>query len=205
MDRGHGGICIVGAPISAARAAYGMGPIPAPRYTPLRWFSGDGPIGDFMTNEQGAAGHHASAATHHGHAMRFHLDSARHYQVGKDYAHAAHQALVAHGHALRAIDHGNAATRDESGRGAPPASFLDARKTPRDGALYHAAAAEHHQQAEIHHGKAATHAAANDLSQEAEESLQAHHHAHEAMFYGDEAARHHVEHYGRAGPTAELL
>jgi hypothetical protein len=71
-----------------------------------------------MTAEDRAARHHASAATHHRHAMQFHREASHHYQIGKDYARAAHQALVAHGHTLKAIDHWQQAINDYSERGA---------------------------------------------------------------------------------------
>ena len=58
-----------------------------------------------MTLEQRAAANHTAAATHHIYARQFHLVAARHYQIGSDYAHAAYQALIAHGHTLRAMDH----------------------------------------------------------------------------------------------------
>jgi hypothetical protein len=32
----------------------------------------------------------------------------------------------------------------------------------------------------------------------------AHRHAHHSVFHGDEAAMHHVEHYGKSHPTAEI-
>ena len=38
--------------------------------------------------------------------MRYHLEASRQYQVVNDRAHAEHEALVAHEHALKAIDRG---------------------------------------------------------------------------------------------------
>ena len=53
------------------------------------------------------AEHHASAATHHEQAARYHREASRHFEVGKDFSHAAHQSIVAHGHTLEAVKRGN--------------------------------------------------------------------------------------------------
>ena len=42
--------------------------------------------------------HHLAAADHHESAALHHRNASKHYQEG-DHAHAAHQALIAHGHA----------------------------------------------------------------------------------------------------------
>jgi hypothetical protein len=150
--------------------------------------------------------------------MHYHREASKHYEIGKDYAHAAHQALLAHGHALRAVDRAKEAgdyyaARD--GRAEKPAAvslFLEKRleaagasRADLSGAARHIVAAEHHEQAARHHGEASKH---NDLANYA---LAAHDvrvaqgYAQHALFEGDEAAKHHVEHYGKSGPTAELL
>jgi len=54
--------------------------------------------------------HHLAAADHHEHAARHHRLASKHYEE-RDYAHAAHQALIAHGHTQQAIRHGNEATK----------------------------------------------------------------------------------------------
>lgn len=54
--------------------------------------------------------HHEAAATHHEQAAWHHREASRHYG-DKDYAHAAHEALIAHGHTQQAIRHGNEATK----------------------------------------------------------------------------------------------
>jgi hypothetical protein len=41
--------------------------------------------------------HHNAAAVHHEQAALHHREASRHY-AEKDYAQAAHQALIAHGH-----------------------------------------------------------------------------------------------------------
>lgn len=72
------------------------------------------------------------------------------------------------------------------------------------GFQHHAAAADHHEQATGHHRAAAEHCAAMEYVLAAHEAQRAHDHAQLAVFHGDEAAKHHVEHYGRAAPTAEI-
>ncbi len=54
--------------------------------------------------------HHVAAAEEHEKAALHHRRASQHY-AEKDYAHAAHQALIAHGHTQRAIRHGNEATK----------------------------------------------------------------------------------------------
>jgi hypothetical protein len=121
-----------------------------------------------MTVTQSAAEHHADAAMHHGQAASFHRSASRHYQVGKDYAHAAHQALSAHGHALRASEHGQAARELYAAQeGSPlpryltrasvqPVSTALSAPAVLDGPAHHAAAAAHHEAARRHHAQAGT-------------------------------------------------
>ncbi len=54
--------------------------------------------------------HHLAAAEHHERAAQHHRQASIHYE-GKDHAHAAHQALIAHGHAQQAVRHANEATK----------------------------------------------------------------------------------------------
>jgi hypothetical protein len=54
--------------------------------------------------------HHEAAVSHHEQAAWRHREASRNY-AEKDYAHAAHQALIAHGHTQQAIRHGNEATK----------------------------------------------------------------------------------------------
>ena len=54
--------------------------------------------------------HHLAAADHHEQAARHHRQASQHYEE-KDHAHAAHQALIAHGHTQPAVRHGNEATK----------------------------------------------------------------------------------------------
>jgi hypothetical protein len=127
--------------------------------------------------------------------------------------------LVAHGHALQALDHGNEAGKyfaEHDGTVLPkysesvprfPAKSLETAGTVQtnlSGAEHHAAAADHHEQAARHHGQASKHCDAKDYVLAAHEALIAHGHAQHSVFHGDEAAKHHVEHYGKSGPTAEI-
>jgi hypothetical protein len=173
-----------------------------------------------MTAKNGATEHHTSAAFHHGQAAQFHHEASKHYQTGKDYAHAAHQALIARGHALHAIDRGNEARKyyaEHNGNALPsspqpvlhfPMKSLEATATGHpglDGAEHHATAALHHEQAARHHGQAAKHYEQKEDALAAHEAQIADDHARRSVFHGDEAAKHHVEHYGKSGPTAEIL
>jgi hypothetical protein len=172
-----------------------------------------------MTAKHRAAEHHASAAIHHEQAVRYHREASRHYQTGKDYAHAAHQALVAHGHALLAIDRGTEASKyyaEHDGNTLPkypapvprfPAESLETPETMQtnlSGAEHHVAAADHHEQAAQHHRLASKHCDGKDYAMAVQEAQIAHRHAQHSVFNGNEAAKHHVEHYGKSGPTAEI-
>ena len=169
-----------------------------------------------MTATIGPEAHHAAAARHHEQAAQFHREASRHYQVGKDYAHAAHKALTAHGHALRALEQGKVAGDwygPQAGKKLPGAD----RQTPSatasttldqpiklSEAARHLVAADHHQAAQQHHGQAETHANAEHYVRAAHETRHALDHAKHALFHGDEAALHHMEHYG-SHPSAEIV
>ncbi|MGO8917924.1 MAG: hypothetical protein ACLQJR_18640 [Stellaceae bacterium] len=56
------------------------------------------------------AEHHTAAAEHHEQAASHHRLASKHY-AEKDYAHAAQQALIAHGRSQQAVRHGNEATK----------------------------------------------------------------------------------------------
>jgi hypothetical protein len=53
--------------------------------------------------------HHAAAARHHEEAAVLHRQASEFY-ANKDYARAARQSLVAHGHTRKAVDHSHEAT-----------------------------------------------------------------------------------------------
>jgi len=160
-----------------------------------------------------APSHHAEASFHHGQAAQYHREAGHHYLLGKDYAHAAHQALLARGHTLLAIRHGHQAAqlyaKYQAGTPAAPIGFakyagagMEAMKADLSIAEHHELAAAQHEAAASHHREALKHEAAEAAAKEAET---AHRHAHQAVFHGDEAAMHHIEHYSKAGPSAELV
>jgi hypothetical protein len=172
-----------------------------------------------MTETHRAAEHHIKAAAHHMQASRYHRESSRHYEIGKDYAHAAHQALVAHGHALRALRSGNDArlhyaTHHLSNvtRAADPVApavrapleIVGSAPAALSAAEHHAAAATHHEQAARHHTEAARLAGNEKDAAAGHEAQTAHRHVHYSVFHDDEAAMHHVEHYGKSGQSAEI-
>ena len=89
--------------------------------------------GTAMTGSREQSAHHTAAVEHHQQAARFHREAARHYQTGKDYAHAAHQALTAHGHALRALEHGQAASTSYAAHEGSPLPTYLSRSTGESG------------------------------------------------------------------------
>ena len=169
-----------------------------------------------MTVAHDSMHHHAAAATHHEQAAYFHREASRHYKVGKDYAHAAHQALTAKGHALRALEHGqDASTRYSKHAGSPLPSYL-ARSSGKSGSTaltslesvneiaHHSVAAEHHEAAERHHERAGEHDSAGHYVRANHETNIALDHGKHAIFHGDQAAIHHMESYGKHENT-EIL
>jgi hypothetical protein len=169
-----------------------------------------------MPEKQKTPGHHASAAYHHLQAAYYHREASKHYQDGKDYAHAAHMALAAYGHALKAIWHENEAHEvHETYRAFSPEPLESysgrtdeiggPAETVFSSAAHHAAAANDHEQAAQHQNLAAEYFNGNDQEKAEYEANIAHGYARRAIFHGDEAAKHHVEHYGKSGPTAEIL
>lgn len=168
-----------------------------------------------MTANRNANGHHESAARHHEQAAHFHREASRHYQIGKDYAHAAHMALTARGHALRAMQNGQAASEqyaEHDGSPLPtyltrspinPSSTEVAAAMSMVGWSLHAVAAEHHDAGRRHHAQAEQHGAADHYVRANYETKKALDHAKHALFHGDAAALYHQEHCG-SHPVAEL-
>jgi hypothetical protein len=161
-----------------------------------------------------AASHHAEASFHHGQAAQHHREAGHHYLLGKDYAHAAHQALLARGHTLIALRCGHEAglvyAKYQAGSPTAPigsakyaGAGIEAMKADLSIAEHHELAAAQHEAAASHHREALKHEAASEAA--AKEAEIAHRHAHQAVFHGDEAAMHHIEHYSKAGPSAELV
>jgi hypothetical protein len=139
-----------------------------------------------MNTKQSKKGHLDAAASHHEQAVRFHREASKHYESGKDYDHAAHQAIMAHGHALHAIDEANIASKHAMGP--VPAGSADGAMTA---AQHHAAAAELHGQAAQHLRRAAKQFD-EDRSAVAHETQLAYSLAQRAVSHGNEAAKQHV-------------
>ena len=156
-----------------------------------------------------------AAAEHHQQAARIHREASRHYQTGRDYAHAAHQALTAHGHALRALEHGQAASALYAAHeGSPLPGYLSrstggsestAVASPKvlTVAEHHTIAADHHDAAALHHQAAREHGDAEHYVRANRATNEALKHTEHALFHADQAAMHHMEHYG-SHPSAEL-
>ena len=173
-------------------------------------------LGTAMTKTNGPAEHHASAAAHHEQAAQYHREASRHYQIGKDYAHAAHQALTAHCHGLRALEHGQAASAFYAEHAATPLPGYLARSSDISTSTalaspitlgvvdHHVIAANHHEAAEQHHEQAEKHCDAEHYVRACHETKNALDHGKHALFHGDQAALHHMEHYG-SHPSAELV
>jgi len=163
-----------------------------------------------MTEKIIAAEHHAAAAFHHEQAACHHRAAARAYRIGKDYAQAANQAFIAHGHAWHAIEQAGEASRQYAG---PESAVLaassrhtvavapnsaDLARTGQNGfsaAEHHIAAAFHHEQAARHHRLASKHCDGNAFVDAAHDGLDAHVRAKHAVFHDNEAAKHHVAFY----------
>lgn len=155
-----------------------------------------------MTTKQSKKEHLEAAASHHEHAGRFHREASRHFEAGKDYAHAAHQAMLAHGHALHAIYRANDAVKQNSTTPliVPP---------PPGPAASSATAAQHHAMAADLHEQAALHlrSAARQFDQDrdavAHEARLAFSLALSALSHSNEAARQHVTSSRDRGPVTD--
>jgi hypothetical protein len=144
-----------------------------------------------MNTKQSKKGHLEAAASHHEQAARFHREASHHFGAGKDYDHAAHQAIMAHGYALHAIDEANNVVKHNAGASTvlpPPTGSAEHSTTA---AQHHAAAAELHGQAAQH----LRHAAKlfdDDRSAVAHDTQLAFSLAVRALSHANEAARQHV-------------
>jgi hypothetical protein len=152
---------------------------------------------------------HTSAINHHVKAVECHWEASEYCQ--KDYAHAAYQALLAHGHTLLAAIHGNRASKYYAERDAEalrrnpyPTPHIPAQSVETNEALeprlsaseHHTAAAEHHNEAAKHHGKACDHCDRKLYMLAALEAQIAYSHSQSALFHGNEAAMRHIEQHG---------
>jgi hypothetical protein len=98
-----------------------------------------------MTTKPSKIGHLEAAASHHEKAALFHREASQFYEAGKNYEHAAHLAVLAHGHAQHAIDEVHVAAKHA---GAP--SSAGSVESGLTAAQHHAAASALHTQAAQH-------------------------------------------------------
>lgn len=144
-----------------------------------------------MNTKHSKKGHLEAAASHHEQAGRFHREASRHFEAGKDFAHAAHQAMMAHGHALHAIDRAHDAVKHNASAPLivpPPPGSAESSTTA---AQHHAMAAELHEQAALHLRSAARHFD-QDRGAVAHETQLALSLALRALSHSNEAAKQHV-------------
>lgn len=155
-----------------------------------------------MNTKQSKKEHLEAAASHHERAGRFHREASRHFEAGKDFAHAAHQAMMAHGHALHAIYRANDAVKHNSSAPLivpPPPGSAESRATA---AQHHTMAAELHEQAALHLRSAAKHFD-QDRGAVAHETQLAFSLALRALSHSNEAARQHVTSSRDRGPVTD--
>jgi hypothetical protein len=141
-----------------------------------------------MSTKQSKKEHLVAAASHHEQAARFHHGASRHFEAGKDLAHTAHQAMLAHGHTLYAISEAHDAGAHSPS--APPIapSVVAASAMSAAAAKHHAAAAELHLEAAQHMRHAAK-LFDQDRSAVAHDAQLALSLAQRALLHGNEAAR----------------
>jgi len=148
-----------------------------------------------MTKEDLPTFQHRAAARHHAQAAARHIEASRHYQIGKDYAHAAHQAMAARGHGLWAQTHADKADRARAPQApahAPPLDVAGPLATVTTAVDHHLEAALHHKQAARHHFAALKHFEEGAHRLAAEESHAARDHSRRSLFHGDAAAVLHI-------------
>jgi hypothetical protein len=103
-----------------------------------------------MNTKHNKKGHLEAAASHHEQAARHHREASRHFEDGRDFAHAAHQAMIAHGHTLHAIDQAHDAGAHSAAAPSITTPSSGAGVSAADIAKHHAAAVELHTQAAQH-------------------------------------------------------
>jgi len=103
-----------------------------------------------MSTKHSKIGHLEASASHHEHAAQHHREASRLFEEGRDFGHAAHQAMMAHGHTLHAIDqaHDAGAHITNTPSIVPPST--GSAVSAVDVAKHHAVAAELHTQAAQH-------------------------------------------------------
>lgn len=141
-----------------------------------------------MSTKHSKKAHLEAAASHHEQAARYHHGASRHFEEGKDYAHAAHEALIAQGHTLHAIDQAHdAGAHNATTPPTMPASTGSVANNANV-AKHHALAAELHEQAAQHMRHAAK-LFEQDRSAAAHDAQLALTLALRALSHGNEAAR----------------
>ncbi|MGA7778804.1 MAG: hypothetical protein WCA85_14005 [Paraburkholderia sp.] len=140
-----------------------------------------------MNTKHSKKGHLEAAASHHEQAARYHHEASRHFEDGKDFDHAAHQAMMAHGHTLHAIDRAHDAGAHSANTPPTTPASTDAG-TNSAAAKHHVAAAELHLQAAQHMRHAAK-LFDQDRSAAAHDAQLALALALRALSHGNEAAR----------------
>jgi hypothetical protein len=103
-----------------------------------------------MNGKHSKKGHLEAAASHHEQAARHHREASRHFEDGRDFAHAAHQAMMALGHTLHAIDQAHDAGAHTGNTPPTTSPSTGSLVTAADVAKHHAAAVELHTQAAQH-------------------------------------------------------
>lgn len=101
-------------------------------------------------NKHSKKAHLEAAASHHEQAARYHHGASRHFETaqGQDHAHVAHQAMMAHGHTLQAIDEAHEAGAHSTG--APPTTPASTAPGASNTSVVSAAAKQHAAAAELH-------------------------------------------------------
>jgi hypothetical protein len=133
-------------------------------------------------------GHLEAAASHHEQAARHHREASRHFEDGRDFAHAAHQAMMAHGHTLHAIDQAHEAGAHSANTPSITPLSAGSAASAADVAKHHAAAVELHTQAAQHMRHAVT-LFEKDRSAASHDAQLALSLALRALSHGNEAAR----------------
>jgi hypothetical protein len=148
--------------------------------------------------------HRALAAIHHEQSARHHHAASVHFETGKDDAHSAHQAILAHGHALQALAYGRMAWREASRSAGDDPVVLKARTarlldhllaraedvtTSLTGAEHHKAAAFHHEAAADLERRAQSHERNSEFRDAARDDAEADEHGEHSIFHSDQAAK----------------
>src|SRR5579863_4152399 len=103
-----------------------------------------------MNTKHSKKGHLEAAASHHEQAARHHREASRHFEDGRDLVHAAHLAMMAHGHTLHAIDQAHEAGAHSANTPSITSPSTGSDISAADVAKHHAAAVDLHTQAAQH-------------------------------------------------------